>query len=94
MMMMLTILMMTIMMNCDPSDRSCKPEMPNKKAVLNRLRTKQTKLDRHIVNLPMATRAYQPIVVRHPTLAKKMRCKEQIAHLRKERCKKMGRKIA
>ena len=27
MMMMIVILLMLIMMNCDPSDRSCKPEM-------------------------------------------------------------------
>ena len=77
-MMMIMILMMMIMMNCDPADRSCKPEMPNTKAVLNRLRTKQTKLDRHIVNLPMATRAYQPIVVRHPTMAKKCDAKSRL----------------
>ena len=29
-----------------------------------------------------------------PNNGQKMRCKEQIAKLRKERCKKMGRKIA
>ena len=72
--------------------RSIQPEIPNKAVVLARLQAKQDKLNRHMGNLPLATRPYTPIVAKQATDATQRRRKLRDEALRHGRHIKLGRK--
>ena len=72
--------------------RSIQPEIPNKAVALARLQAKQDKLNRHMGNLPMATRPYTPMVVKHATGATQRRRKLRDEALKHGRRIKLGRK--